>query len=278
MKKYDTALVIGAGAFGTCIACVLAKNFSRVLLKTRKPYDNQHQTYNIHIVSDWAQVNRFQKGIQLIVSGLPSSGIREYFGRHSDHLIPYFKKNIPLVSVAKGIDPDSLELPDDLFFSLFKPYKNCFHFLSGPSFADEIMEEQITLVSMAGYSREILRKVVPMFETSYFKALACLDVKGVLLGGAIKNVLAIAGGIIEELGFNHNTRAALITRGINEMLHFGKIFKALPETFYGLSGMGDLILSTTGGPSRNRRFGQGSGQRTSTSGYFERRQNIGGGI
>ena len=72
------------------------------------------------------------------------------------------------------------------------------------------------------------------------------DVKGVLLGGALKNILAIAGGIIEGLGFNHNTRAAMISRGIAEMLRFGTVYNARPETFYGLSGMGDLILTTTG--------------------------------
>jgi glycerol-3-phosphate dehydrogenase (NAD(P)+) len=77
----------------------------------------------------------------------------------------------------------------------------------------------------------------------------------VLLGGALKNVLAIAGGIIEGLGFNHNTRAAMITRGIAEMLRFGIVYNARPETFYGLSGMGDLILTTTGELSRNKTFG-----------------------
>jgi glycerol-3-phosphate dehydrogenase (NAD(P)+) len=94
-----------------------------------------------------------------------------------------------------------------------------------------------------------------MLNNDYFKVFLSYDVKGVLLGGALKNVLAIAGGIGEGLGFNHNTRAAMITRGIHEMLRFGKVFNARPETFYGLSGMGDLILTTTGDLSRNRAFG-----------------------
>ena len=102
--------------------------------------------------------------------------------------------------------------------------------------------------------------------------------KGLLLGGALKNVLAISGGILEGLGFNYNTRAAMITRGIAEMLKFGKVFNARPETFYGLSGMGDLILTTTGDLSRNKAFGLEvatgrspeeiiQGQRTVVEGY-----------
>lgn len=81
------------------------------------------------------------------------------------------------------------------------------------------------------------------------------DIKGVLLGGALKNILAIAGGMLEGLGYNHNTRAAMITRGITEMLRFGKVMNARPETFYSFSGMGDLILTTTSELSRNKTFG-----------------------
>jgi len=162
---------------------------------------------------------------------------------------------VPVVSLSKGIDPDTLELPDDLFYRYFSKYKDQFTFLSGPSFAKEIVDEQITLVSLAGRSKKMLTSVADMLETPYFKIFPSYDVKGVLLGGALKNVLAIAGGIIEGLGFNHNTRAAMITRGIAEMLRFGIVYNARPETFYGLSGMGDLILTTTGELSRNKTFG-----------------------
>jgi glycerol-3-phosphate dehydrogenase (NAD(P)+) len=92
-------------------------------------------------------------------------------------------------------------------------------------------------------------------QTPYFKTLPSYDVKGVLLGGALKNLLAIGGGIVEGLGFNHNTTAAMITYGINEMLRYGVVYNARPETFYGLSGMGDLILTVTGHFSRNKSFG-----------------------
>jgi len=110
-------------------------------------------------------------------------------------------------------------------------------------------------VTLAGRSKKVLETVAQHLNTDYFKVLPSYDIKGVLLGGALKNILAISGGIVEGLGYNHNTRAALITRGIAEMLRFGKVFNARPETFYGMSGMGDLILTTTGDLSRNKSFG-----------------------
>ena len=233
----------------------MAKNFSCVYLKTQKKDLKKQLPTNVKIVYQWDEIDRFEEKIKLVVSGLPSTAIEEYFTKHNKRFSKYLKKGIPLVSLSKGIDPETLELPDDLFFSLFNEHKDLIAFLSGPSFASEIMEEQITLVSLAGSCRENLKRISDMFKTSYFKSFPSLDIKGVLLGGAIKNVIAIAGGIIEGLGYNHNTRAALITLGIGEMLHFGKIFGASAETFYGLSGMGDLILSTTGGVSRNKQFG-----------------------
>lgn len=271
MAEYKVALVIGAGAFGTSIASILSNSFDKVILKVRSQdvYDsirenNVNDVYlpglklpaNVDAALDWAEVDAHKMdNLELIVSGLPTTGIRPFFKENYDRFEKYFAKGIPFVSLSKGIDTDTLELPDDLFFDFYGHFKENFTFLSGPSFAKEIMQEQITLVTLAGRSRRVLTQVSSMLETPYFKALPSYDVKGVLLGGALKNVIAIAGGVVEGLGFNHNTRAALITRGIVEMLRFGKVFNARPETFYGLSGMGDLILTTTGELSRNKQFG-----------------------
>jgi glycerol-3-phosphate dehydrogenase (NAD(P)+) len=269
MKK-KIALVIGAGAFGTAIAQVLASNFEKVILKVRSQdiYDaiksGENSIYlpglklapGLEAALTWEQVDCYNPDdIELIISALPTAGIGRYFEENQNRFLNYLKKNIPIVSLSKGIDPVTLELSDDLFFDLYPRYKELFCFLSGPSFAHEIMQEQITLVTIAGRSKNVLEKVIPMMNTEYFKALASYDVKGVLLGGALKNILAIAGGIIEGLGYNHNTRAAMITRGIAEMLRFGAVYNARSETFYGLSGMGDLILTTTGDLSRNKSFG-----------------------
>lgn len=268
--KYDCALVVGAGAFGTSIASVLANNFKKVILKVRSNdvYESlqkgENSVYlpglklssNIVPALTWEEVDEKTTGkIDIIISGLPTAGISSFFTENSKRFGEYFDRGIPLVSLSKGIDPVTLELADDLFFDLWSQHRELFTFLSGPSFAKEIMQEQITLVTLAGRSRKVLKSVSKMLDTPYFKVLPSYDIKGVLLGGALKNILAIAGGILEGLGYNHNTRAAMITRGIAEMLRFGKVYNARPETFYGLSGMGDLILTTTGELSRNKSFG-----------------------
>ena len=221
-KKRKIALVIGAGSFGTAMAQVLATNFEKVILKVRSE--------DIYLAIKNGENSVYLPGLKI-------------------------SPNIDAALTWDEVDPETLELSDDLFYDTYPHFKEQFCFLSGPSFAHEIMQGQITLVTVAGRSKKVLENIISMTNTSYFKALASYDVKGVLLGGALKNILAIAGGIIEGLGYNHNTRAAMITRGITEMLRFGTIYNARPETFYGLSGMGDLILTTTGDLSRNKTFG-----------------------
>ncbi len=269
-KKYKKALVVGAGAFGTAVATVLAQNFDSVVLKVRSKdvYDaiksGENSVYlpglpipdNLYAALEWEEVDAHgQEDYELIVSGLPTAGITQFYEENYVRFVRYFEDGVPLVSLSKGIDPETLEMADDLFYELFSKHRELFTFLSGPSFAKEIMMEQITLATLAGRNREVLVRVTEMLEAPFFKCLGSYDVKGVLLGGALKNVIAIAGGIIEGLGYNHNTRAAMITRAIAEMLRFGRVFSARSETFYGLSGMGDLILTTTGGLSRNKTFG-----------------------
>lgn len=268
---YDTAVVIGAGAFGTSIASVLSENFKNVYLKVRSQdvYDSllngENSVYlpgkklssNIKPAMSWEELDEKTKGnkIQIIVNGLPTSAIHNYYSEHRERFIKYFEQNIPFVSLSKGIDPDSLELSDDLFEHYFLEHHEHITYLSGPSFAQEILEKQVTIVSLAGRTPQNLLETCQMLQTNYFKAIPTYDIKGVLLGGALKNILAIAGGMLEGLGYNHNTRAAMITRGITEMLRFGKVFNARPETFYGFAGMGDLILTTTSDLSRNKTFG-----------------------
>ena len=268
-KSFKTALVIGGGAFGTSVANLISENFEQVfiLVRSQDVYDSiksgENTIYlpgkklnsNISAILNLGDIEQQRSRVELIVSGLPTSAIETFFSTHHEQISNYLKMQIPVICLSKGIDPDSLELPDDLIFDLFPKYKDLFTFLSGPSFASEIMEKQITLASLAGRSKPVLTKVAEMVCGPYFKVFLAYDIKGVLLGGALKNILAIAGGIIEGLGYNHNTRAAMITRGIAEMLRFGKVFNARPETFYGLSGMGDLILTTTGDLSRNKSFG-----------------------
>jgi glycerol-3-phosphate dehydrogenase (NAD(P)+) len=268
--KFKTALVLAGGAFGTSIGFVLTQQFEKVIIMVRSQeiYDEinrgENSTYlpgqklpdTIRAALSWDEVKALTVGeVELIVSGLPMSAIESFCSTHEKELRSYLDHGIPLVSLAKGIDHETLKLPDELFKTHFESYRSQLMYLSGPSFAKEIIDKQITIVSLAGEDRDKLLLACDMLGTDFFKAIPTTDVKGVLLGGSLKNVIAIAGGIMEGLGYNHNTRAALITRGIVEMLRFGAVFGARPETFYGPSGMGDLILTTTGELSRNKSFG-----------------------
>ena len=269
--KFSTAIIFGAGAFGTSMASILCEKFERVivLVRSQDVYDSIQKGENsvylpnlklsnkIVPAMSWEEIDKLKKdgSVELILNGLPTSAIRSFYQENQKEVENFLKTGIPFVSISKGIDPDTLELSDDLFQDLFPHYLDQITYLSGPSFAKEIVQKQVTIVALAGKEPEILLKTCEMMNTDYFKAMPTYDIKGVLLGGALKNILAIAGGILEGLGFNHNTRAAMITRGINEMLRFGKVFNARPETFYSFAGMGDLILTTTSSLSRNKTFG-----------------------
>ncbi len=128
-------------------------------------------------------------------------------------------------------------------------------YLSGPSFAKEVSAKVPTAVSAASDDLDVAKRVQSVFSTDYFRVYSCTDTMGVELGGALKNVIAIAAGISEGLGFGHNTRAALITRGLAEISRLGVSMGATPITFLGLSGLGDLVLTCTGDLSRNRSVG-----------------------
>lgn len=269
--KYETAIVLGAGAFGTSIASVLTHRFKKVILLVRSKdiYQDLLQRENkvylpgvklpigIFPAQSWHEVDQLcgnNKKFELVISGLPTKSLNEYFHENKTQISKILSEGSIFISLSKGID-DQFKLPDEILENIFPDFHDAFCYLSGPSFAKEIVEKQITLVSLAGKSRINIMKASEMLQTSFFRVQPTYDIKGLLLGGALKNILAIAGGILEGLGYNHNTRAAMITRGIEEMLRFGVVFNARPETFYGLSGMGDLILTTTGDLSRNKQFG-----------------------
>ncbi len=268
--KAKNILVIGGGAFGSSLAALASNNSEQVILKVRsqKSYDQILKGENtdylpgvrlpkkIRPALSWDEISTLVNGqIDLIISGLPTKAISSFYQQNKQEVIHYLKAGTPLVSLSKGMDSDLLKLPDEIIEEFFPEYLEQICYLSGPSFAFEILHEQVTLVSLAGRDRKKILHVCDLLQTDYFKLMPTYDIKGVLLGGALKNVLAIAGGILEGLGYNHNTRAAMITRGIKEMLRFGRVYNARPETFYGLSGMGDLILTSTGELSRNKQFG-----------------------
>jgi len=258
------AAIIGAGSFGTALARLLGqKGFSvriwgreddvREAIATR--HENPRFLPGIRLpetvvpIDDPAEAVR---GVDLVVAATPSHVARQVFGPLAPHLPP----ETPIVTVSKGIEEETLLLPTEVLESVLPerlhPYLAA---LSGPSFAREVAEEKPTAVTIAAKWDRTARLVQEAFGTSYFRPYTSTDVVGVQLGGALKNVLAIAAGIIEGLEAGLNARAALITRGLAEMVRLATARGASARTLSGLSGMGDLVLTCTGDLSRNRTVG-----------------------
>jgi len=170
-----------------------------------------------------------------------------------------------VISATKGIETDTLALMSAVFNECLPDVR--FAVLSGPSFALEVCQGQPTLVVAAARDPATARDAQRIFATPAFRVYSHDDVIGVELAGALKNVIAIAAGILEGLGMGHNPRAALITRGLAEITRLGVALGASPLTFAGLAGMGDLILTTTGDLSRNRALGVALAQGQSLSEY-----------
>lgn len=164
-----------------------------------------------------------------------------------------------IVTVSKGIEVDTLLTPNEILAEIGVSAERVVA-LSGPSFAAEVAARQPSAVTIAGAEASQVRRARELFSTSTFRAYSSPDVISVELGGALKNVIAIAVGISDGLGFGRNTRAALITRGLAEITRLGEARGGDPLTFAGLSGMGDLVLTCTGDLSRNRSLGVALGQ------------------
>jgi glycerol-3-phosphate dehydrogenase (NAD(P)+) len=186
---------------------------------------------------------------ELIVIAVPSNGLRPTLAALADHpALP------PLVWVCKGFEPGSRKLPHQLIAELL-PNHTQTGVLSGPSFAQEVAQGYPTALTLASRDTALAQHLAETLSGHRLRIYAHDDVIGVEIGGALKNVMAIAAGICDGLKFGHNARAALITRGLAEMTRLGVQLGGHFETFMGLSGLGDLILTTTGDLSRNRQVG-----------------------
>jgi glycerol-3-phosphate dehydrogenase (NAD(P)+) len=191
-------------------------------------------------------------GSELVVSATPSHATRPVLAEARGFL----PKLVPIVSVSKGIENDTLltmtEVLEDCLPEEFHPYVAV---LSGPSFAKEVARQMPTAVTVAARWDKVALKCQKLFQTETFRSYTSADVVGVQIGGALKNVIAIAAGIADGLGFGHNARAAIITRGLAEIGRIAVRKGGNPLTLSGLSGVGDLVLTCTGELSRNRRVG-----------------------
>lgn len=261
--------VVGAGSWGTALAHLLATKGNPVTLWHRDPavvqainsaHKNPKYLKDVRLPDNITGTIVLDEAIEdqeLVVSVVPSHAVREVIGRAAKQFGP----ETLLVSASKGIENETLLTMHGVFKEILPASMGPrVTFLGGPSFAREVAMGLPTAVSVAAEDPAAAKRVQAAFAAPYMRAYTTTDVIGIELGGAIKNVLAIAAGISEGLQFGHNARAALITRGLAEMSRLGVKMGANPLTFAGLGGLGDLILTATGDLSRNRKVGLLLGQ------------------
>lgn len=262
--KIDTVAVIGAGSWGTALALLLGRKGVHVTLWDkdsehihRLELDRENKRYQpghsfpgtISVTNDLATAVR---GAQCVVMAVPSHGYRDVYRQ----LLPSLPENGLLVSVVKGIEIASGETMTGIMEEETPPGRKLrLGVLSGPSFAAEVADRQPTAVTVAFADLASAQAVQQLFATDYFRVYTSTDVIGLEICGAMKNIIAIAAGICDGLGYGLNTRAALMTRGLAEITRLGVALGGQQQTFAGLGGMGDLVLTCTGDLSRNRTVG-----------------------
>jgi glycerol-3-phosphate dehydrogenase (NAD(P)+) len=253
--------VLGAGSWGTTLANLLAVKGdtvriwayeSEVVEGINRHHENTLFLPGISLHPGLRAYSDAQEAVAkapVIVSAAPSHAVRNVISRIQGGI----QAGTLVVSATKGIETDTLALMSAVFNECLPEVR--FAALSGPSFALEVCQGQPTLVVAAARTESTALAAQQVFATPRFRVYSHDDVIGVELAGALKNVIAIAAGILEGLGMGHNPRAALITRGLAEITRLGVALGASPLTFAGLAGMGDLILTATGDLSRNRALG-----------------------
>src|SRR6266849_3480486 len=249
--------VLGAGAWGTSIASVLGARLevtlwardaaqARTIERTRR---NERYLPGIPVPASVvisSDLSKTVSGARLVLAATPVAGLRE--------LLQRLRGAPPVVWLCKGFEEGSGQLPHQIAASVLGDKARC-GALSGPSFADEVARGLPCALTLASRDAAFAREAAAMLHGGRMRVYYSTDLVGVEIGGALKNVMAIAAGISDGLGLGLNARAALITRGLAEIARLGTALGGQPETFMGLAGAGDLILTATGDLSRNRRVG-----------------------
>lgn len=268
MTMPQTIAVLGAGAWGSALAIHFARNQHRVRLWGRDPQQMsamQHTRYNTRYLPDapfpdtltpTSDLGHALECADLILIVVPSSGFRAFLHELRQHLAaPIVQRVAPRIAWAsKGLESGTAKRLDQVFA---EELPDCAPpaIISGPTFAREVAAGLPTAVTVASHDCDFAEHVAALLHSPNFRAYRVDDVIGVELGGAVKNVLAIAAGIADGLHFGSNARAALITRGLAEIMRLAEKQGARRETLMGLAGLGDLVLTCTDNQSRNRRLG-----------------------
>ncbi len=254
--------VVGAGSWGTTLSHLLAGRGHRVRIWARETEVvesiNRERLNSVFLpdcpldpaIRASNEIEETVQGAEVVVSAAPSHAVRDVTAQVHAAL----RGAEPLVvSVSKGLETGTLDTMTQVMEQTLPGLRAVA--LSGPSFADEVYAKRPTAVVAAGVDPTLTRLAQQVFSTSHLRVYTSRDPLGVQLAGALKNVIAIASGILDGLGLGNNARAALITRGLAEIARLGQSLRCDPMTFAGLAGMGDLILTTSGAQSRNRSLG-----------------------
>lgn len=256
--------VIGAGSWGTTLANLLAKKNEDVMIWAYEPEVaegiNRFQRNELFLpeiklsprLVATSELQTVVQGAEVVLTVCPSHVMRSLVDRIAKHL----SKGVIIVNASKGLETRALLRMSEVIREVIPTSLGArLATLSGPSFAFEVAKERPTVITAASNNEATAEFVQQLFSTPYFRVYKHDDVVGVELGGALKNVIAIATGMIEGVGLGVNTRAALITRGLVEIIRLGTALGAKAATFSGISGLGDLVLTCTGDLSRNRAVG-----------------------
>lgn len=254
--------VLGAGSWGTALAIVLSENNEKVslwtlnesqVLEVNEKNTNNKYLKDVVIPNNIVATTSIDEAIQdseMVVLAVPSQAISSVCSKIKGTI----RKEQIIVNVAKGLERTTYNrMSEVVLASLGSEFK--YSILSGPSHAEEVALGLPTAVVVSSFDEEVMSFVQDKFCTESFRVYTNEDVVGVELGGTLKNIIAFGCGICDGLGYGDNTQSALITRGLNEMKRFGVALNAKEDTFNGLSGTGDLIVTCTSKHSRNRRAG-----------------------
>jgi len=256
--------VLGAGSWGTTLACLLANNGNQVYLweinkQAAEKLDKERVIpfiggatipENVTISSDLNVI----KETEAVLFVVPSHFLRSTVMSIKKLNIDLGKKLI--ISATKGIENETLLRVSQIIEEIYPETKDKIVALSGPSHAEEVSKQIPTVVTSASKNKEFAIKVRDLFMNDYFRVYTQDDIVGVELGASLKNVFAVAGGIIDGLNFGDNTKAAIISRGLIELINLGVALGGKEKTFYGLSGVGDLMVTCFSKHSRNRNLGE----------------------
>jgi glycerol-3-phosphate dehydrogenase (NAD(P)+) len=257
--------VIGAGSWGTAVAALAARNSPTVLWARRTELAETIRTSRVNRdylpdyqlpkgLSATSSLEEALDGAEVVVMGVPSHGFREIL----DEAKPFLASGTPIVSLTKGVEQETLKRMTEVIAEVV-PEHPC-GVLTGPNLAKEVMAGWPAASVVAFRDDSVCEELQRLFSTDAFRVYTNPDVVGCEVGGALKNVIAIAAGIADGMGFGDNTRAALITRGLHELTRLGVALGGEPLTFAGLAGMGDLVATCISRQSRNRHVGEALGR------------------